>query len=518
MKVWTDKSGLQEYISGNKMVAHNGISYDVPVLCDLWDIDFSDVEIVDTLVLSRLYNPQLEGGHSLKSWGERFKFPKGDHSDWSQLSDEMITYCIQDVNITERVYNHVIKELSSESTRLETKVQQIITEQIGNGWKLDKEKCHDLLAELKERKFDLEDSVHKRFIPLPTFVKDIKPKIKKDGSLSVVGLKFLGDGWVNVSGNFSRIEFPEFNLGSRQQIAKYLQYFGWKPDKKTEKGSVIVDEAVLKNVDIPEAQLIAEYMLVTKRMAQINSWLEAVQDDGRVHGNVNPIGAVTGRMTHSKPNMAQVPAVYSPYGEQCRDVWIADKGNVIVGADASGLELRCLAHYMNDEGYTDEILSGDVHSANQRAAGLDTRDQAKTFIYAFLYGAGDAKIGSIVGGSAGTGKTLKEKFLSATPALRVLRDRVEQASQRGFLHGLDRRKLRIRSQHSALNTLLQSAGAVIMKQALVTFNEWKQSHPRGSEIKYVGNIHDEIQLEVPEDIAIIVGEKLVEAMEYTTRS
>ena len=275
---------------------------------------------------------------------------------------------------------------------LEGQVQRIISKQIKNGWLLDQEKAFGLLAKLKERKFDLEDEVHEKFKPLPTFIKEITPKVKKDGTYSVVGLKFLGEQWTTAVAPFSRLDYPEFNLGSRQQIGRYLKYYGWVPETFTEKGQPIVDEGVLNKVKgIPEAELIGEYLMVQKRIAQIQSWVDAVKDNGRVHGYVNSNGAVTGRMTHSKPNMGQVPAVYSPYGRECREVWTVPSGYKLVGMDASGLELRMLAHYMNDGGYTNEILTGDIHTANQLAAGLATRDQAKTFIYAFLYGGGDAR-------------------------------------------------------------------------------------------------------------------------------
>jgi DNA polymerase-1 len=207
--------------------------------------------------------------------------------------------------------------------------------QIQNGWLLDERKATDLVAELKEKQNDLEEAVHEKFRPLPTFVKEIVPKYKKDGSLSSVGLKFLGDNWTQVGGTFSRIDWPEFNLGSRQQIGRYLRLFGWKPEKFTETGQAIVDEKTLETVtDIPEAQLIAEYLMVQKRIAQVQSWLDAVEDDGRVHGQVNAIGAVTGRMTHSKPNMAQVPAVGAPYGYECRACWIVPERHKLVGVDA----------------------------------------------------------------------------------------------------------------------------------------------------------------------------------------
>jgi DNA polymerase-1 len=494
-------------------VGHNIINYDIPAIERLLGVNVTG-DVTDTLVLSRLYNPQLDGGHSLDAWGQRLKFPKGDYNDWTALTPEMLEYCKQDVRVTEQTLAFLEKALEpfgDTSIDLEHRVQCAINKQITNGWLLDQRKAFDLIAELKEKQNEVKEQVQQAFTPLPTFVKEIVPKFKKDGNLSTVGLKFLGDEWQNVAGPFSRIDWPEFNLASRQQIGRYLKLFGWKPDKFTDNGQAIVDEKTLETVtDIPEAQLIAEYLMVQKRIAQVQSWLDAVEDDGRVHGQVNAIGAVTGRMTHSSPNMAQVPAVGVPYGADCRACWIVPKGRKLVGVDASGLELRMLAHYMGDEEYTNEILNGDIHTTNQRNAGLPTRNQAKTFIYAFLYGAGDSKIGSIVDGSPRDGARLRQSFLQNTPALADLRERVSIASQRGHLRGLDGRCLHIRSEHSALNTLLQSAGAVVMKKALAIFTEyapkWKLTY------KLLGSIHDEYQIEALDHQASKVGWLMVESI------
>ena len=481
-----------------EVIGHNIIGYDIPVLERLLKVDFSKCKVTDTLVMSRLAEPSRLGGHGLENWGQLLQQPKGEHSDWLNFSQDMVEYCKQDVRVNELVYQRLLRDLNSfgtESVMLEGQVQRIISKQIENGWLLNQRAAFNLLGELKEKKFDLEDKVHEKFKPLPTFVKEITPKVKKDGTYSVVGLKFLGDQWEIAVAPFSRLDYPEFNLGSRQQIGRYLKYFGWQPETFTDKGQPIVDEGVLSKVKgIPEAELIGEYLMIQKRIAQVQSWLDAVKDDGRVHGYVNANGAVTGRMTHSSPNMGQVPAGYSPYGKECRAVWVVPEGYKLVGMDASGLELRMLAHYMNDKDYTNEILTGDIHTANQLAAGLDTRSQAKTFIYAFLYGAGDAKIGSIVGGTARDGRRLKAKFLKNTPALGALRERVGVASARGFVFGLDRRKVSIRSEHAALNSLLQSAGAIIMKKALCILDEYATLHK--IDYKIIGNIHDEIQTEV----------------------
>ena len=509
---------IQEFLNGyDTLLGHNIIDFDTPVLKKFLGISFDNHKIIDTLVMSRLHNPQLEKGHSLKSWGERLGFPKGDFNDWtSGPSPEMASYCKTDLDLTHKVYDHLerkLKKFGDRSIELEHEVQAVITEQTNNGWLLDQRKCFDLLGKLKQQKMEVEDEVHKRFKALPVFVKEVSPKYNKDGRLSSVGLKFLGSNWVDVWGNFSRIDWPEFNLGSRQQIARHLQFFGWKPKTYTEKGNIIVDEGVLSKVkNIPEASLIAEYLLLQKRMAQVSSWIKEVSEseDGRVHGHVNPIGAVTGRMTHSNPNVAQVPASYSPYGEECRSCWTVPKGYKLVGVDASGLELRMLAHYMEDEEYTNEIINGDIHTYNQKASGIATRDVAKTFIYAFLYGAGDAKIGSIIGGNRRDGARLKELFLRNTPALRNLRERVNHSCRKGYLTGLDGRKLIIRSDHAALNTLCQSAGAIIMKQALTLLNEYGRLH--SIDFKFVGNIHDEFQAEVKESQANNFGWLAVECI------
>lgn len=512
-----DLDGFRDLISEPcELIGHNILGYDIPTLERLMGMEFGQHLLTDSLVLSRLSNPSRLGGHSLKNLSRNTTEEKTHHEDWSVISDDMVEYCVQDVVATIGVYLRLIQELagfSEESIRLEHQVQTIVQRQVKRGWRLDTYKCYDLLAELKERKFQLEDEVHKRFKPKYKYIKQVVPKVKKDGTTSTVGLKFLGDQWTTVHGAFSRVDLTPFNLGSRMQIGEYLKDFGWKPSKFTDKGQAIVDESVLKDVKgIPEATLIANYLLVQKRIAQISSWVEAMDETTeRVHGYVNTNGAVTGRMTHSSPNMAQVPSVGAEYGEDCRACWIVKDGYKLVGCDASGLELRMLAHYMNDDKYTHEVVDGDVHTANQHAAGLQTRPQAKTFIYAFLYGAGDAKIGSIVEGTAKDGKRLKDKFLANTPKLQVLKDNVSDASARGYLKGLDGRKVYVRSEHAALNTLLQSAGAIVMKKALIILDEYAKLW--GIDYEFVGNIHDEFQVEVRESQAQEFGRLAVASIQ-----
>ena len=485
IQVHTTASTLQKVLNNvHKIVGHNLIGFDVGILDRVWNVHISRDTVVDTLYLSRLYNPSQDGGHSLRNWGTILGGTgKLDFTDYDGgLSDEMIEYCIADVELTEQVHKWLELQLHSEgfsqqSIDLEHRVGWLVTEQERNGFKLDCDNAEQLMMDLMFEMNNIEASLQDIFPPI------------------------VEERWSEKTGKQLKDKVTVFNPGSRKQIAERLQGLGVKFDKKTEKGNIIVDEKVLEGIDRPEAKAVARYMMLQKRVAQIDSWLKSVKDDGRVHGRVITNGAVTGRMTHQSPNMAQVPAVSAPFGTECRRCWTVEDGNVLVGIDASGLELRMLAHYMDDDDYTNEILNGDIHTANQRAAGLASRPLAKTFIYAFLYGAGDAKIGAIVGGNSGTGRRLKERFLHNTPALEELRGRIDRQAQSGVLVGLDGRKLRVRSQHAALNTLLQGAGACVMKQALVHLADKLRNIPH----KFVANVHDEWQIETPAHYADTVG-------------
>jgi DNA polymerase I-like protein with 3'-5' exonuclease and polymerase domains len=495
VKSWKEASGLQKYLDNcDLIIMHNGISFDAPVLRETWKTSIMPSQVCDTLVLSRLLSPSLEGGHSLDAWGKRLGFLKGEFNDWDGgLTPEMEEYCIQDTLVTQKLYEHLTSELKfnkfdQRSIDLEHKVQAIIAKQERNGFKLDEVAGITLLSTLQNKLAVIETELQSIFP-----AKTIERVSEKTG-------KPLKD----------KVEV--FNPGSRKQIGERLQEKGWKPSRYTETGQPIVDEGTLEGVDIPEAKAINEFLMLQKRVAQIESWLKAVGEDGRVHGKVITNGAVTGRMTHMSPNMAQVPNSGSPYGEDCRDLWIVEKGYKLVGIDASGLELRMLAHYMKDEAYTNEVVSGDIHTANQKAAGLHTRSQAKTFIYAFLYGAGDAKIGQIVGAGAKEGKELKSRFLQNTPSLEKLREQVSSiAASKGTLPGLDGRRVQVRSDHAALNTLLQSAGAIVMKQALVLLND--ELRRAKINYKFVANVHDEWQIEVEEARAEEAGKLGVLAIE-----
>ena len=476
-------------LSVKQFIMHNGLSFDAPVCNRLLGTNIKPSQIVDTLVLSQLFNP-IRDGHSLKAWGERLGFPKGDVETFEVYTPDMLEYCKQDVNITHKLFNILQNEgkgFSRDSIRLEHKVRVIIDKQEKNGFAMDMQKAMSLYNKLRDEANGLEKWSVTTFEP------------------TVVELK-------------TKTKYIPFNIGSRQQIADRLMKLGWKPKKHTDKGNIIINEAVLDTIDMPEAKKFSRFFLLQKRIAQIKSWIEACDDkDGRVHGRVMTLKTITGRMSHHSPNMAQIPAVRSPYGKECRDCWTVDNPytHSIVGTDASGLELRCLAHLMNDTTFTDILLTGDIHTHNMKMAGLTDRDQAKTFIYAFMYGAGASKIGQIVGAGAKEGQQLINKFLSSMPALKRVRDAVTKAASKGTIKGIDGRRLHIRSPHSALNTLIQGAGAVVCKVWLCNMN--KRINRTGIDAKLVASIHDEYQFEVSNKVINKFGQLTKDAMKDTEK-
>jgi len=516
-------NGIAYLMQAEKLIGHNIIGFDIPVIKNLYRVDLSDKKIIDTLVLSRLFNP-VRASHSLESWGYKLGFPKIDFNNYEKYSQEMMDYCAQDVKLNCKVYEelkHESKGFTSESVNLERDTYKIITTQRDHGFLLDIELANSLLNKFEKEIKLTEQEVHKTFKPRID-KRVIYPQHTKDGVLRKMGLDTKGKQTRLTADEYDifnkgqsttvvRESEEPFKLGSRQQIGEYLQQFGWKPKEFTPTGQPKVDEKILNKVkDIPEAALIAKYLMLQKRIAQVSSWLTFIKDS-RVHGFVITNGTITGRMSHRDPNMAQVPSLSSPYGKECRSCWTVPKDYKLVGIDASGLELRMLAHYLNDKEFTNDIINGDIHTANQKRAGLKSRNQAKTFIYAFLYGAGDAKIGSVIGGNKAEGKRVKQSFLANFASLKSFRNRItREAEQNGFIKGLDGRKIFIRSSHAALNSLLQGAGAIVMKRALVILDELIRKNNLNATC--VANVHDEWQVEVLEEEAEQLGQLGVDAI------
>lgn len=542
---------------------HNIIKFDIPCLEQLFPKDFKVTRemrkyVVDTLVLSHLKYSEskgkdmgmfragilpggLIGSHSLKAWGYRLGELKGtyaaEHEDaWGHFNEDMLAYNKQDVVVTKKLYEYLeaIKGYTEDAIELEHKAQWLMAQQERNGFPFDVKKAEEL-----------EETLRERFAVLDTKLKNIVPQIPDKVFIPKRDNKAMG-----YKKGVPIQRYKDFNPQSRQQLEWLItKHYKYKPDNDDlyEEERLKIDDETFKFIKDDEkcpeelrelSGVMEEYLMVSKRLGQLADgkygWLKMYdKKDNRIHGTVNPCGTVTGRATHASPNVAQVPAAHSPYGKECRELFHAPNNWYEAGIDASGLELRCLAHYLYryDEGaYAHEILTGDIHTANQKAAGLPTRDQAKTFIYAYLYGAGDAKMGKIIHGTASDGKAIKARFLKHTPAVADLRNDIKKVLvsksfrgevtqwKRKYLYGLDRRPLKVRSLHSALNLLLQSAGAVICKNWIVTLEERliARGLDHGKDFQYMAWVHDEVQVGCrTKEIAEIVCDEAAKAMTDT---
>ena len=547
----TIEQGLALLSKADLLVGHNIINFDIPVILKLYP-QWTYNGRHDTLILSRLVYPnisltdanrktippKLKGSHSLKAWGYRLRKYKGEiESQWHTLTTEMIEYCRQDTEVTHALYEKLLKaNTPAEAIWLEQEFAKIMHRQERYGVWFDLAKAKQLHVDLLVEVEEAEQELFKVFTPLKQWTRKeypLKP-YKQDGSKSQVLLnqELLGchrnkkDEW----GYYKEIYF---NPSSRQHIALWLKsVYGWKPTEHTETGQPVINESVLEKLDFPEGKILAHYFNVTKMVGQLaegkNAWLKMVKGDQRIHGRVNTLGAVSRRCTHSNPNMAQVPSSRAYKGHEARELFGVPKGKKLVGCDADGLELRTLSHFMArfDSGlYSKAVDEGkkedgtDIHTLNQKSAGLPTRDAAKTFIYAFLYGAGDGKIGEIVGGSAEDGKKLKEKFFKKLPAIRSLVELVARVyKDTGMLRALDGNPYHIRSAHSALNTLLQGAGALVMKYYVIFLDRSLSARfTAGINYEFVLNVHDEVQIECDEEIADEVAKLAEEAFDDVTK-
>jgi hypothetical protein len=548
------KNGLMELAKAERIVGHNVIGFDLPALSKMYNFHPPLVKVLDTMVMARCIVPDvrnddflrknfdksLVGSHSLKAWGLRLnkltKLTYGEEDGaFDSYNEDMRKYCERDTIVTQILFDYLMMgNPSGEMLAIEHWFAFLMRLQEKKGFAFDIEKAEKLELKLASKRAELLDRLQKEF---PSKTEEMKTpsgwevegytaptKAKLKLILKDAGLKqTLVKDAVQLAPKTKTIMF---NPGSRKQIAERFLDLGFDLPKESDATTPKVDEGVLRSIDHPFAEVLCDYLLVTKRLGQLaegnQAWLK-LQKNGRIHGRVNTNGAVTGRCTHQNPNVAQVPACRAEYGEECRDLFKAGDGYKLVGCDAAGLELRMLAHYLAfyDGGeYAKTVIEGDIHTLNQKAAGLETRDQAKTFIYAFLYGAGDAKIGEIVGGSAKEGQMLKRKFLSNLPALKRLQADVQQKVQRSNkLTGLDGRILPVRSPHAALNMLLQSAGAVCMKVALIQLfhrmNKLKWQH--GREYSFVANVHDEFQAEVQPDKVGAFSDLAVESIRMAGR-
>lgn len=537
---FADQEGYQPISKGIEMlqkadmiIAHNGICFDVPVIKKITGVDLSNVPIYDTLVASRvlfgnLYKDDwkfrrkgmdvsLYGRHKLEAWGHRLGLLKGDFKGpWDKWSKEMQDYCALDIDVCRSLYLKQrslgkVADPTSPCILNEMEFQKVIFRQEQIGVPVNREAILDLIREIDPK---IED-ITKRLTDKIPFIEHEEEFIPKRDNTKM--------GYKKGQVFIKKIQTP-FNPGSRNHILHFLQSrYNWQPIEFTEKNNPKMGREQLEFLPYPEIPDICEYFDASKVRGFLYSGEKSLLNfykNGRIHGRVNTNGAITGRCTHSDPNLAQVPSIRAYKGKECRAIFHAPEGFKMVGADASSLELRILGHYLSnyDGGaFASEVVDGDVHTRNQKDAGLSTRDDAKTFIYAFLYGAGDAKLGSIVEPSASVtrqtsvGGELRATFFSRNPAIaRLVHDVDIRFKRNGYLIGLDGRLLYPKKGHSALNTLIQGGGAVVMKAA--TWRQWVDM-PAGAVPAL--NIHDENQIIAPNDLAEECGEVMVGAIRGT---
>ena len=517
--------GLVMLAKADEIIGHNIINFDVPAIQKIHPDWKPEGKVTDTLVLSQLLKGDIKnedfdkrreertdlpnkliGSHSLKAWGYRL----GEHkeeiaTDWQKWSVEMQKYCAQDVAVNLKLYQHFISiiddaEWAEQSLKLEHQAAELCNRIGNNGWSFDEKKAGELYAELAKERSVLEDELQTLFEPW-TVSTWFTPKAnnKRYGYVKDVP--------------FEKKKTVEFNPQSRRHIERCLKdKYGWKPKLMTNGGHAQIDETVLAQLHYPEAKKLARMFLINKRLGQLaegsQAWMKLVESDGRIRHQIVPCGTVTGRAAHRRPNLGQVPRATAPYGKQCRDLFTVPEGYSLMGSDLSGIELRMLAHYLSfsDGGaYAQQIMEGDIHTYNQHKAGLETRDQAKTYIYALCYGAGDKKMGEIVGGTAREGKKLKEKFFKSMPAFAELQSGVQGAVSRGWLKSLDGRRVKLRSAHSALNALLQSAAGCISKRWICLIDEELKARGLDRDSYMMAWVHDEVQIAVKKGLEDDVG-------------
>ena len=554
--------------NANKIVGHNITGFDAHVINKFYPNTIRMEQCIDTLVMSRVLNPEREGGHSLEAWGEYLHCPKGSFTDFTAFSVAMTEYCVQDVLVLKKIHDRIRQIMKNDdkikwfaSFRLETNVSWIVTLQYIHGFKLNLRKTVELTGTLRQEQRDLVDQLQKMADFKPMFVPDsgewcfetctwIKtnecyPKRDSKRINYTKGIPFATQvlepsqqGAYKThyikEAPFVKIVTQVFNPGSRQQIAYRLSRFcTWSPDKRTKKDNVRIDEDILNDLPYASAKILARYFRIIKLLAQVSdgdhSWLKSEKKE-RVHGSINTIGARTHRMSHHSPNMAQV----DKKDLRMREVWLPDTGHVLVGCDASSLELRMLAHYLAayDGGvYAERVVHGtssegtDVHTITQKALGLASRDVAKTITYATLYGSGYAGLGrkmladvNIANGKVKDpvtlGKKARQDFMGAITGFdELLTFAQDQHNSLSYLVSLDGRKVHSKSAHSALNTLLQSAGAIVCKKALEIFHlEHMTNNKWHGIVEYCANVHDEVQLSTPPQIADVVGKAFVNAI------
>lgn len=518
------EEGLAYLMSADTLIGHNIIAYDIPAIKIVSpQFNIEGIEILDTLVLARLIKPHLKelhfadkykaeglfprmyGSHSLKAWGMRLGCHKGDFgqtTDWSEYTPEMLSYCEQDVIVTLTLLQHLqLKSWSTESIKFEHYIAELCDRIGKTGWTFDTDKAAELYVKLAKERDELTAELSELFPPW-TVGEEFIPKRDNKTKGYKAGEVFLKEKQIN------------FNPNSRKHIEHCLKAkYNWKPKEHTVSGSAKIDETVLNILPYPEAKKLAYLFLLQKRLGQLaegkNAWLK-LERNGKLYHTINPMGTQTSRAASHSPNLQQVPSARGIYGKDCRELFKAPDGYSLVGSDLSGLELRVLASLLKDGGaYAREILEGDIHTANQKAMGLGTRDEAKTAIYCLIYGGGNGRLGEITGKGAEDGARIREGFVKANPAYGRLVSAAKAAvNSKGYLIGLDGRKIYCNSDFKALNYLIQCHGALICKKWLELID--RRLKAEQLDAKIVAWVHDEVQLIVRKGKEEYVGNNILQ--------
>lgn len=513
--------------AGCKFIGHNIIGYDAPTLNRLCGTSLTISDLIDTMLMSMLYSPSIQDGHSLGAWGTRLRFPKTDFSDFSRFTPQMLNYCWNDTELCRRVYFALVGRMTkakftNDGIEIEHRSWQLIEIQKKNGFHFNIQEAHVLLNRIRTAEDDLKQEIYKYWPPELKIVKEYKQAFKKDGSKTKALLEhevqFPRIDVLN-DGGYKAWDYVEFNIGSPQQRVQKLLEAGWKclPDELTDAGNPsptkkgkLVPSLVkfVEDSGKEEIKLIAQWIEVNARGNMVNTWIEAYNENTRaIHGDLWL--ANTLRYKHSKPNSANIPGVRTDkeghavlgregaFTYEARDLWgTRDPDNRrMVGVDAKGIQLRVLAHHLNNKQFMEAVLDGDPHSYNQEIGGFASRSVAKTFIYAFLLGCGDAKAGQIIGGSTKDGREVKGRFINNFPGLKGLLDDLEgQINRTGRIILCDGTPLIVTSPHTRLGYLLQGDENRIMKKAaILVHNEVRR---RKLDVLKVGDIHDEWQNDV----------------------
>jgi len=534
VRLRTSKS-IREWIDARKkegcrFVGHNIIGYDAPTLNRLLGTSLTIADLVDTLVMSMVYSPSIPDGHGLGAWGLRIKHPKGDHSDFSKWSQEQEDYCLNDAILCMKVYMALLHRcikagLTDTGLEIEHRSWQLIQQQQKNGFAFNYPEAMSLYSKVRGIENDIAGRVHEIWPPELTFIRKYAKAYKKNGGHTKDYLRHIEQyPQVTISNDrgYNVFDYVSFNIGSPDQRLEKLLALGWVNGKdevtKTGRPQPVVKgklapslERFVSAIDNPGVKLIAEWLDYNARGNMINTWMEAYNHDtGCIHGSLWL--ANTLRYKHSAPNTANIPAVRIKkvdgkevvrYGEdgvftyESRDLWITRDRlrRRLVGVDAKGIQLRVLANYLNNKEFTDAVLGGDPHSYNQEVGGFATRAVAKTFLYAYLLGAGDAKVGQIIGGSTSAGKEVKSRFQNNFPGLNELLTSLQkQIDRTGRIKLCDGTPVIVDRPHTKLGYLLQGDESRIMKQAMILIH--KEIRRQNLDALLVGNIHDEFQWDV----------------------